>query len=61
MGIIKNSFTFMIGTVCGVYIAQNYNIPNIHKLADYSLSMAKQAEERYRKPKKPDRDEDDNF
>ena len=51
----------MIGTVCGVYVAQNYNIPNIHKLADYALSMAKQAEERYRKPKKPDHHDDDNF
>lgn len=56
MGIIKSSFPFMLGAVCGVYIAQNYNVPNIYKLADYAVLMAKQIEERYRKPKKPDDD-----
>ncbi|KVI07582.1 hypothetical protein Ccrd_014059 [Cynara cardunculus var. scolymus] len=45
MGIIKSSFSFMLGAVCGVYIAQNYNVPNIHKLADYAVLMAKQMEE----------------
>ncbi|KAL7583861.1 uncharacterized protein LOC111901626 [Lactuca sativa] len=59
MGIIRSSFPFMLGTVCGVYIAQNYNVPNINKLADCAVSMAKQMEQRYRKPKKPD--DDDNF
>ncbi|KAF8379244.1 hypothetical protein HHK36_028676 [Tetracentron sinense] len=57
MGIIRSSFSFMMGTLCGVYIAQNYNVPNIKKLANTGLLMAKHIEETYRKPKK--RGEDD--
>lgn len=56
MGIIKSSFSFVVGTVCGVYVAQNYNVPNIKKLADTILFMAKHVEEKYRKPKNRDDD-----
>ncbi|KAL7238643.1 hypothetical protein ACSBR2_004686 [Camellia fascicularis] len=52
MGVIRTTFTFMMGTVCGIYITQNYNVPNIRKLANTGLFMAKQVEESYRKPKK---------
>ncbi|XP_043717068.1 uncharacterized protein LOC122665073 [Telopea speciosissima] len=57
MGIIKSTFSLMTGTVLGVYIAQNYNVPNIKKLADTGLLFMKHIEENYRKPKK--RDDDD--
>ncbi|XP_027188685.1 uncharacterized protein [Cicer arietinum] len=57
MGIIRGCFSFIAGTVCGVYVAQNYKVPNIAKLADTVLFMAKVTEETYRKPKKKD-DED---
>lgn len=50
MGIITGSFSFIAGTICGVYIAQNYNVPNVEKLANTALFMAKLLEERYRKP-----------
>lgn len=56
MGIFKSSFSFMLGTVCGVYIAQNYNVPNIRKLVNTGIVMAKHIEESYRKPKKKDDD-----
>ncbi|XVF11192.1 hypothetical protein REPUB_Repub08aG0004800 [Reevesia pubescens] len=56
MGIIKSSFSFMVGTFCGIYVAQNYNVPNIKKLADTALFMAKLVEEKYRKPKNRDDD-----
>lgn len=53
MGIFRGSFTFMTGSVCGIYIAQNYNVPNIKKTVYGILFTAKQVEEKYRKPKKP--------
>ncbi|KAG2677608.1 hypothetical protein I3843_12G107400 [Carya illinoinensis] len=57
MGLIKSTFSFMVGTVVGVYVAQNYAVPNIKKLAGTGLLIARHIEETYRKPKK--RDEDD--
>ncbi|XP_059637550.1 uncharacterized protein LOC132279551 [Cornus florida] len=59
MGIIRSNFLFMMGTVCGVYVAQNYNVPNIKMLANTALVMAKHLEENYRKPKK-NKEDDDN-
>ncbi|XP_059642635.1 uncharacterized protein LOC132284542 [Cornus florida] len=57
MGLIKSSFSFMVGTAVGVYVAQNYNVPNIQKLVNTGILIAKHIEENYRKPKK--RNEDD--
>lgn len=57
MGFIRSSFSFITGTVFGIYVAQNYNVPNIRKLANTALVMAKHIEENYRKPKK--REDDD--
>ncbi|XP_028762341.1 uncharacterized protein LOC114720777 isoform X1 [Neltuma alba] len=59
MGIIRSCFSFIAGTVCGVYLAQNYKVPNIKKLADTAMVMAKHVEEQYRKPKKGK--DDDNY
>lgn len=56
MGIIRSSFSFMFGTICGVYVAQNYNVPNIKRLLDTGFFMARDIEESYRKPKKKDDD-----
>ncbi|VVB02236.1 unnamed protein product [Arabis nemorensis] len=54
MGIIRSCFSFMVGTTFGVYLAQNYNVPNIRKLTNTSVVVAKHIEENYRKPKKDD-------
>lgn len=51
MGLIRSYFSFIFGTICGVYIAQSYNVPNVEKMTQASYSMAKQLEERYRKTK----------
>lgn len=52
MGIIRSCFSFIAGTVFGVYVAQNYQVPNIVKLADTALLTAKEYEEKYRKSEK---------
>lgn len=50
----------MLGAVIGVYVAQNYDVPNVRKLYKTGLEMARHIEENYRKdpskPKKPDQD-----
>ncbi|XP_019058008.1 PREDICTED: uncharacterized protein LOC109116620 [Tarenaya hassleriana] len=51
MGLIRRSFSFIAGTVFGIYVAQNYNVPNLKKIADSTFSTAKQVEEKYRKPR----------
>ncbi|XP_048138491.1 uncharacterized protein LOC115741584 [Rhodamnia argentea] len=50
MGLIRSSFSFVAGTVCGIYIAQNYDVPNIRALANDAVCRAKRIEEKYRKP-----------
>ncbi|KAG5016498.1 hypothetical protein JHK85_022634 [Glycine max] len=39
-------------------IFQNYQVPNVTKLAGTALFLAKVVEEKYRKPKKRDDDDD---
>lgn len=65
MGLIRSSFSFFLGTVCGIYIAQNYSVPNVTSLVNTYLYRAKRIEETYRKPtpdgKIGDKDKDDDF
>ncbi|KAF6157568.1 hypothetical protein GIB67_004506 [Kingdonia uniflora] len=58
MGFIKSGFMLLMGAATGVYIAQNYNVPNIKRLANTGMFMAKHVEENYRKPKKNSEGED---
>ncbi|CAJ1951437.1 unnamed protein product [Sphenostylis stenocarpa] len=51
MGIIRSCFSFIAGTVFGVYLAQSYQVPDVKKEADTALIQAKQVEEKYRKSK----------
>ncbi|PHU16263.1 hypothetical protein BC332_17468 [Capsicum chinense] len=52
MGFIRSTLSFVMGTGLGVYLAQNYNVPNIQKLFNTGLVIAKHFEENYRKPNK---------
>lgn len=54
MGLIKSSIHFMLGTGCGIYIAQNYNVPDIRKLVKTWMFVAEHIEKTYQKPKKDD-------
>ncbi|KAF5819075.1 putative short transmembrane mitochondrial protein [Helianthus annuus] len=49
MGLILRNFSFMAGTLLGIYVAQNYDVPDVKTLANQALTTAKQLEERYRK------------
>ncbi|KAJ9555209.1 hypothetical protein OSB04_009823 [Centaurea solstitialis] len=48
MGIIRSSFTFMLGTAFGVYVAQNYDVPNVHKLYKTGLGLNDYPDARWR-------------
>ncbi|CDP19510.1 unnamed protein product [Coffea canephora] len=50
MGFFRSCFKYMAGGVIGVYIAQNYDVPNLRKLASCGFLMAKKVEQTYRKP-----------
>ncbi|KAG0497912.1 hypothetical protein HPP92_002603 [Vanilla planifolia] len=41
-----------MGASCGIYVAQNYDVPDMRKLFLMGIGMARQYEEIYRKPKK---------
>ncbi|KAK2372291.1 hypothetical protein P8452_45655 [Trifolium repens] len=56
--IIKNSMSFITGTAFGVYIAQNYNVPDVKKLASMAVSMASYIEKANRKPESKIKDDE---
>ena len=43
---------FATGTVIGVYVAQNYQVPNVRRYVDQFKMYAEQLEEANRKSKK---------
>jgi hypothetical protein len=49
MGFIKSTFSLLIGTGCGIYIAQNYNVPNIKRFIKSLMGEVKVLEESYKK------------
>lgn len=53
MGIVRSAFSFWLGTGFGIYLAQNYDVPNLKKLASTGLLIARHLEETYRKPPPP--------
>ncbi|KAF0924057.1 hypothetical protein E2562_008385 [Oryza meyeriana var. granulata] len=50
MGFLQSTFSLLIGTGCGIYIAQNYDVPNMKKLMRSLMGKAKEVEESYKKP-----------
>jgi hypothetical protein len=60
MGIIRRFFSFISGNLVGIYVAQNYQVPNIKKETDNFLFKVKEIEEKYRKPNKRSGNDDNN-
>ncbi|PWA44324.1 hypothetical protein CTI12_AA516750 [Artemisia annua] len=58
MGVFGIGFQFLLGATFGIYVAQNYNVPNINKLYKTGMVIAKHYEENYRKPKSKTHDDD---
>ncbi|KAJ4833725.1 hypothetical protein Tsubulata_036333 [Turnera subulata] len=54
MGIISRGFSFFLGSAFGIFLAQNYNVPDVRELAYTALERAKEIERTYRKTKKQD-------
>ncbi|CAL4895958.1 unnamed protein product [Urochloa decumbens] len=50
MGFLQNTFSLLIGTGCGIYIAQNYKVPKIKDLIREVMVKVKVLEESYKKP-----------
>jgi hypothetical protein len=45
MGILKSTLSLLIGTSCRIYIAQNYDVPNIKEFMWSLMGRAKEFEE----------------
>ena len=50
-------FYIITGTVIGAYLSQNYIIPDIKKILDQGINIAKTLEHKMRKDKDKDKDE----
>lgn len=58
LGVMRSGFYFLLGTAWGVYMAQNYNVPNIKRLLNTGVVIARAIEQSNRKSKREDDDDD---
>lgn len=49
MGLIPSTFSFSLGVAVGIYVAQNYNIPNVSTLLKKGVKVAGSIERAARK------------
>ena len=46
---LSKTFMFIVGTLFGAFISQNYNIPNIKQIVNQSYHAAQVVEKQFRK------------
>lgn len=50
MGFIQSTFSLLVGAAGGIYIAQNYDVPNIKNYMQGLMGKAKELDDAYKKP-----------
>ncbi|VAH01224.1 unnamed protein product [Triticum turgidum subsp. durum] len=50
MGFIQSTFSLLVGAAGGIYIAQNYDVPNIKNYMQGLMGKAKELDHAYKKP-----------
>ena len=48
---VRYLFWIVTGSILGAYISQNYMVPDVKKMIDQGVTVAKAIEERFRKDK----------
>ena len=48
---VRYLFWIVTGSILGAYISQNYMVPDVKKMIDQGITVAKAIEERFRKDK----------
>ena len=46
---LSKTFMFIVGTLVGAFISQNYNVPNIKQIVNQSYYAAQAVEKQFRK------------
>ena len=46
---LSKTFMFIVGTIVGAFISQNYNIPDIKQIVNQSYHAAQVVEKQFRK------------
>ncbi|XBJ14421.1 hypothetical protein VPH35_006465 [Triticum aestivum] len=50
MGFVQSTFSLLVGAAGGIYIAQNYDVPNIKNYMQGLMGKAKELDHAYKKP-----------
>ena len=57
---LSKTFMFIVGTLVGAFISQNYNVPNIKHIVNQSYHAAQVVEKQFRKGKDKKDEQEEN-